>query len=235
VEDPIPAGFITLPEALQRLAARVSEAHLESAKLEFQERVLSFAANLQSIEQSATATNEPRKSELADNLALLGLPWDKRTFAISKLRLALQTGAISAIVRAPESGTLFRLTQNNWRFEPFWEQIIRGGIIPLNPGRGLEAHHGRTVIIEAAAFEAWLTLEVQNWSEGDKDQLCCKWLLVEMRSSPTERKKTKAQWREEARAKYRVSGRAFDKAWSRAVKETGSNWGLPGAPNKSSQ
>jgi hypothetical protein len=32
-----------------------------------------------------------------------------------------------------------------------------------------------------------------------------------------------------------VSGRAFDKAWSRAVKETGSNWGLPGAPNKSSQ
>jgi hypothetical protein len=221
VEDPIPAGFITLPEALQRLATHVSEAHLENAKLDFQDHVLSFAASFP-------------KSELVDSLAFWGLLWDKQTFAISRLRLALQTGAISAIVRAPESGTLFRLTQNNWRFEPFWEQIIRGGIIPLNPSRGLEAHRGRTVLIEAAGFETWLTLEVQNWSEGDKEQLCCKWLLVEMRSSPTEKSKTKIQWREEARARFHVSGRAFDNAWSHAVKETGSNWGLPGAPKKSS-
>ena len=106
--------------------------------------------------------------------------------------MALQKGAISAIVRAPESGTPFRFTQNNWRFEPFWEQIIRGGIIPLNPSRGLEAHRGRTVLIEAAGFEAWLTLEVQNWSEGAKEQLCCKWLLVEMRSSPTEKEENQS-------------------------------------------
>jgi HigB_toxin, RelE-like toxic component of a toxin-antitoxin system len=36
VEDPIPAGFITLPEALQRIADCVSEAHVESAKPDFQ-------------------------------------------------------------------------------------------------------------------------------------------------------------------------------------------------------
>jgi hypothetical protein len=231
VEDPIPAGFITLPEALQRIAECVSEAHVESAKLDFHANVHAIAKTRRGEGQSATATPESPKSEGADSTytrpsqdALLH--WDKRNFAVTKLTLALQTGAISAIVRAPESGTLFRLTQNNWRFEPFWEH---------NPSRGLEAHRGRTVLIEAASFEAWLTLEVQNWSEGPKGQLCYKWLLVEMRSSPTEKKKTKAQWFEEARARFHVSGRAFDKAWSRAVKETRSNWGLPGAPNKSSQ
>ena len=191
--------------------------------------------NPQSEEQSATATNESPKSELADSLAFWGLPRDKRTFAVSKLRLALQAGAISAIVRAPESGTLFRLTQNNWRFEPFWEQIIRGGIIPLSASRGLEAHRGRTVLIEAARFETWIALEVQNWSEGSKRTTLLEWLVAKMRSSPTDKKKTKAQWFEEARARFRVSGRAFDDAWSDAVKETGSNWGRPGAPNKSSQ
>ena len=156
MDDPILAGFITLPEALQRLAAHVSEAHLETAKLDVQDRVLSFGAILQSEEQSATATTKSPNSELAYSLAFWALPRDKQTFAIIRLRLALQTGAISATVRAPESGTFFRLTQNNWRFEPFWEQIIRGGIIPLYPSRGLEAHRGRTVLIEAAAFETWL-------------------------------------------------------------------------------
>jgi len=37
MHDPIPAGFITLPEALQRIAVHVSEAHLEIAKAELQE------------------------------------------------------------------------------------------------------------------------------------------------------------------------------------------------------
>jgi len=234
VYDPIPAGFITLPEALQRLAAHVSEAHLASAKLDFQDRVSSFA-EIKTEEQSATATNESPKSELANSFAFWSMPRDKRTFAVSRLRLALQAGAISAIIRTPESGILFRLTQNDWRFEPFWEKIIRGGTIPLYPSKGLEAHRGRTVLIEAASFETWVPLEVQNWSEGSKQQLCYEWLVAEMRSSPTEKKKTKTRWFEEAKEKFRVSRRAFDNAWSDAVNETGSNWGLAGAPNKSSQ
>jgi hypothetical protein len=234
MDDSIPAGFITLPEALQRLAAHVSEAHLENAKLDFQDRVLSYAA-VQGEEQSATATNEPPKSEFADSLAFWGLPRDERTFAINKLHLALQSGAISAIVRAPESGTLFRLTPNGWRFEPFWEQIIRGGVIRPNPSGGFEAHRGRTVLIEAAGFETWLTREVKNWDEGPKELLCCKWLIAEMRRSPNEKKKTKAQWHEEARARFNVSGRPFERAWSHALNETGANWGAPGAPRKSSQ
>jgi hypothetical protein len=37
MDDPIPAGFITLPEALQRIAVHV-EAHLEIAKGECKKR-----------------------------------------------------------------------------------------------------------------------------------------------------------------------------------------------------
>ena len=63
--------------------------------------------------------------------------WNKQHFAVGKLRLALQEGAISAMVRAPETGSLFRLPQSDWLFEPFWEQIFRGGVIPLHASRGL--------------------------------------------------------------------------------------------------
>lgn len=57
------------------------------------------------------------------------------------------------MVRAPETGSQFRLPQSDWLFEPFWERIIRGGVIPLHASRGLEYHRGRTVLIETPRFE----------------------------------------------------------------------------------
>jgi hypothetical protein len=57
------------------------------------------------------------------------------------------------MVRAPETGSRFRLPQSDWLFELFWEQIIRGGVIPLHASRGLEYHSGRTVLIETPRFE----------------------------------------------------------------------------------
>ena len=68
MEDPIPAGFITLPEALQRIADRVSEAHVESAKPDFQANVHAIAKTRRGEGQSATATPESPKSEGADAL-----------------------------------------------------------------------------------------------------------------------------------------------------------------------
>jgi len=149
---------------------------------------------------------------------------------VSKLREALQTGAIEAMVRSPKSGSLFRLTQNDFRFEPFWESIIRGGVIPLHASKGLEGHRGRTVLVEATPFEEWLRAEVKTWPDASRQDLARQWLVDEMRTSPNDKKKTKAQWCEDAKARYRVSGREFDAAWSDAVEQTGSNWGRPGAP-----
>jgi len=149
--------------------------------------------------------------------------------------VALQTDAISAMVRNPDSGALFRLTASDWRFEPFWEQIIRGGVIPLHASRGLEPHRQRTVLIETVRFEAWLSSETKTWVEADREDLCRKWLASKMRSSLTDKQKTKPQWFSEANTKLGVSQREFNRAWSAAIEETGANWASPGAPNKSSR
>jgi hypothetical protein len=241
VEDPIPAGFITLPEALQRIADWVSEAHLESAKLELQAKIDAIARLRHGEGQNATATPDSPKSEGVDRkadtrpfeAALFYL--DKRNFAFTKLILGLQTGAISAMVRSPEPGALFRLAPADWHFEPFREQIIRGGVIPSYASRGFECHGGRTVLVETLHFETWLATDVKNWTEASTDELCRNWLVQEMLASPNNKNKSKAAWFEQARSKYRLSRREFDHAWSYARNKTGFNWGRPGAPNKSSR
>jgi hypothetical protein len=65
MDDPIPAGFITLPEALQRIAVHVSESHLEIAKAELQELAQSIAAIRQSKESADRASSKPPDSEAA--------------------------------------------------------------------------------------------------------------------------------------------------------------------------
>ncbi len=238
MNDPIPAGFITLPEALQRIATYVSDAHLESAKIDFQDRVRSVAAIRRDELQTACTNNEPQRQESSkfpssSEQALR--QWNKQHFAVGKLRVALQEGAISAMVRAPETGSLFRLPQSDWIFEPFWEQILRGGVIPPHASRGLEYYRGRTVLIETTRFEEWLAMEANAWPEASGRDLVRQWLIREMTASPNDRKKTKAQWYEAAKATFRLSGREFAIAWSDALAVTGSNWGRPGAPHKSSQ
>ena len=241
MDDPIPAGFITLPETLQRIAVHVSDAHLEIAKAELQEVAPSIAAVRQSKESADPASSELAESEAAAAATSCGpseeawREWNKRNFAVTKLRVALQTDAIPATVRNPDSGDLFRLTASDWRFEPFWEQIIRGGVIPLHASRGLAPHRQRTVLIETVCFEAWLSSETKTWLEADREDLCRKWLASKMRSSPTDKQKTKAQWFSEANIKLGVSQREFNRAWSAAIRETGANWASPGAPNKSSR
>ena len=241
MHDPIPAGFITLPEALQRIAVHVSEAHLEIAKAELQELAQSIAAVRQSKESADRTSSKLTESEAAGAATSCGpseeawRAWNKGNFAVTKLLLALQADAISATVRNPDSGALFRLTAGDWRFEPFGEQIIRSGVIPVHASRGLEPHRQRTVLIETVRFEAWLSSETKTWGEADREDLCRKWLASKMRSSLTDKQKTKAQWLREANTKLGVSQREFHRAWSAAIEETGANWASPGAPNKSSR
>jgi hypothetical protein len=241
VEDPIPAGFITLPEALQRIADCVSEAHVESARLDCQANVNALNQARHGEGQSVIATFEFPESEGEDSETYARpseyalLHWNKRDLALTKLTLALQTGAISAMVRPPESGELFRLTPADWHFEPFREQIIRGGVIPSYASKGFECHGGRRVLLEVHHFEKWLATAIKNWTEASADELCRNWLVLEMLASPNNKKKSKDAWFEQAKKKYRLSRREFDRAWSHALNKTQSDWGRPGAPNKSSR
>ena len=237
MDDPIPAGSIGLPEALQRIAAYVSDAHLEREKSDFQDRLQALEAI-----QTANATGEAASAERANSSRVriaaeeLWRYSSKRDFALEKLYQALQAGAISAMVRAPESGSLFRLTQYDWHSEPFWEQIIRGGVIPPHAGRGLECHRERTVLIETTCFEEWLARAVNAWPQASGLDLARRWLIREMTASPIDKKMTKDQWYEAAKARFSLSRREFDVAWSDALAVVAdAKWGRPGAPHKSSQ
>jgi hypothetical protein len=94
---------------------------------------------------------------------------------------------------------------------------------------------GRTVLLETLHFEKWIAGDVKNWTEASIDELCRNWLVQEMLASPNNKQKSKNAWFEQAKKKYRLSRREFDRAWSHALNKTRSNWGRPGAPNKSSR
>jgi hypothetical protein len=233
MEDPVAAEFITLPDALHRLEGHVSEAHLQHATNDFADRLTAFEQMFGAIEgRNATAPSFiVASSDWPLTTAILRYS-SKRGFAVEKLGLALQRGALVARVRNPQTGEWFRLGQVDWRFEPLQDEIIRGGIIPDSAARGFEPHRGRTVLLAGDVFEQWLTAETKTWPEASREELCYSWLSRAMLASPRDKQKRKAEWLEEAKQRFHVTTREFERAWSKAVTESGSNWDHPGAPIK---
>ena len=223
MDDKIPTGYIGLPEALDRLEGSVSEAHLQRARSDLDDALSALEGQL-----GAGKDIEAEEARFDGMLRYLS----KRDFAVEKLRLALQNGTLVANVRDPNTRAWSRLTRRDWRFEPLWEQILRGGVVPVSAGKGFEPHHGRTVLIAIDVFEAWLAAYLKTWPMSSMEKLCRNWLLREMKGSPADKRKTKAAWFEVAKAKFKVSGRQFERAWSTAAKESNSNWDQPGAPRK---
>ena len=231
MEDPVPAEYITLPDALHRLEVHVSEAHLQRATNDFADRRTAFEQRFGAIEgRNATAPSFTVSSSDGPLTTAILRYSSKRGFAVDKLGLALQSGGLVATVRNPQTGEWFSLTQAHWHFEPFRDQIIRGGIIPASAARGFEPHRGRTVLLAGDVFEQWLIAETKTWPEASREELCYRWLLGEMRAG--HKQKPKAKWLEEAKRRFHVTTREFERAWSKAVNESGSNWGHPGAPTK---
>jgi hypothetical protein len=79
--------------------------------------------------------------------------------------------------------------------------------------------------------------ETEPRGEGNglqAEENCYCWLVKEMRSHPEKRPKPKSDFFGIAKGKFTCSQRGFDRAWRRAVQETGSNWAKAGAPEKSS-
>ena len=220
--------------ALEEKASRVSDTHIQGVRPEIQPKVRDDEGGTAAVCEARIAKGSdeqgfsPRVSPEAQ------FEFDRKDIAFTKINLALQTGALSAMVRWPESGEVFRIPPNSWRFEPCYEEIIRYGVVPSHPGRGFECHAGRTVLLETLVFESWLAVEVEKWA-APNERLCREWLTQQMRASPNDKQKGKGAWFEEARNKYNVSERTFQGCWSGAIKETGSNWGQAGRPKKSSQ
>src|SRR5437764_14689885 len=93
MDDPIPGRISRFRK--QCNAVRVSEAHLESKKLDSPEPAPSSTA-IDGDEQSAISRKTKRQNtDFALPSEQARCAWERRNFAVSEIRLALQTGAIS--------------------------------------------------------------------------------------------------------------------------------------------
>ena len=203
--DPLPAGFVDLEQAVARLAADISDQEVD----EEQRRQKNDAATLSPAE----------------------LHWVKREMAIARLYAAFCCGSLIAVVRDPVSGALFRLVGTDWKQAAFWRDTIVGGIVRAQTGEEIAPYEGRRVLIEAGAFDAWLNAQMRRRSQPAK-AACREWLEAAMREAPTRGPKPKREWRKDAKAKFNVSGRAFDQIWAAALQSTGADWDRHGAPPK---
>ena len=203
--DPLSAVFVDLEQAVARLATGISDQEVD----EQQRR-----------QKNDTATLGP-----AD------LHWVKREMAIARLYAAFCCGSLIALVRDPVSGALFRLICTDWKQAAFWRDTIVGGIVRAQTCEEIAPHEGRRVLMEAGAFDAWLNARMRRRSQPAK-AACREWLEAAMREAPTRGPKPKREWRKEAKAKFNVSGRAFDQFWATALQSTGADWDRRGAPPK---
>lgn len=83
------------------------------------------------------------------------------------------------------------------------------------------------------SVERWLSEDKSRRPVADQSK-CEAWLLEAMLASPMQKIGVKRDWWIKAKPRFGVSIRAFNGAWSSAVKASGSNWDQPGAPRKSS-
>jgi hypothetical protein len=151
--------------------------------------------------------------------------------ATTRLYRAFCNGSLIAVVRDP-SGKLFRIIGADWKETAFWRETIVGGVVRAQTGEELFPHNGRRVLVEVGAFDAWRNTQMPRRSQP-AESACREWLQIAMREAPTRGPKSKREWREEAKTRYNVSGRAFDRIWAVGLESTGANWGRQGAPPKS--
>lgn len=237
--DALPVGYISLDQAVTRLAANISDRDYQEEMRRFREHMrhldhirveVQKAGETGPTGQSQNeAETENRQSEEPENPDPARLLWGKRELAIAKLHAALCDGRLLALVREP-SGQIFQLTTSDFRGAVFWRDIILSGCVRAAGCEEIERHDGRRVLIDESALSAWLKKMTEH-KPAVFDDDCQAWLEREMRASP-QRTRPKAYWRARAMEKFGVSARAFDRMWPNAIKNTGAHWDRAGAPSK---
>ena len=216
--DPVPVGYIELNQAALRRAADISDREYQENRF----RSLVQKGNEQSQNE---AEIEPENLN-PDPAPLL---WGKRELAINDLYAALCHGSLLAVVGDTVSGEMFKLTASDWRGAAFWRDIIVSGIVRSSACEEIERHDERRVLLKADEFDVWLK-KLERCQPQPTEEACGRWLEGLMRASPERRPKPKTKLRDEAKRKFSVSGRKFDRIWDDKRKITGANWGEPGAP-----
>jgi hypothetical protein len=218
VTDVVPDGYTTLPEAVRRLAADLSD------------RTISLKKNQELLAHELGFPDAKTLGTETEAMSTSYLTWAKRQLAVWKMREALGNNALVSFVRDPVSGEMFRITADDWWGATFWRDTIVGGEISAQPGELIARYAGRLVLVEITAAEAWLASAKAPTTMAAAND-CLSWLIKEMRASPHIRPHPKAWYRDKANKQHGVSAREFDRRWTEAIREIGATvWGQGGRP-----
>ena len=229
--DPVPAGYVTLDEALRRLATELAD---QDVHLEKNQRRLCSAIGLspevisddRSVHTTKNDNDRGDRDAARERMAREGtLAWAKRELAVWDLHAVLAKGALPSFVRDPTSGDIFQIPAADWRMA-FARETIIGGVVQALPGEAIERYAERVVLIQTAVLEQWLKERPRRPIAAANDSLS--WLKNEMLQNPDADASPhpKAWYRDQAKMRFGLtSEREFDRLWSRAKTETSVEWG----------
>jgi hypothetical protein len=198
--DKIPVGYLTLGEAVILLAEDLSD----------REAPLTELTSLE-----AALAEGPKESHEA---------YIKREIAVKKIHWALTRGELGAFVC--EAANVFRVTASDWRGPIHWRESIIGGVVRASLEAAISRHSGQHLLVNADSFKNWLKDRPRRRPRAPKE--CRLWLVAEMRQSPGQSPRLKPWYLDEAKKRYGISEREFDRAWDRAKQESGAAWGRAG-------
>jgi hypothetical protein len=236
--DPLPVGYVALDQAVTRLVRDISDQDFIEENRRVEENSRRFQSkddNLAKEDAPCTWSNFPEaeRDRIAAQQKAVDISWAKREIAISRLYAALCDGGLTGLVC--EDKIFFQLTPIDWRGVAFWHDIIVGGVVLASVGDEIARHYGRRVLFEDAAFDTWLKETLKRRAQDAAAEGNCQaWLEAEMRANPA-RTKTKSYWLAQAKEKFGVSERAFERVRAAALKATGAQWNRRGAPPKMPQ
>lgn len=206
--DPIIADHVTLPDAVRRLIAKISDADVNAGD---------------------------GKNQSPDGISCSSVTaWKKRELAIGMIRQGLCDGSLQAIVFDWILERPFLLEPIDWGSASFIDQIIRGGFIRASAGESIGRHLQSRVLMQESTFRRWLKQRAHSskLARVPKHRVCLNWLTEHMRASPERAPKSQKEYFREAKECSYVSERQFKKIWKEALQATGAQW-RPGRPPKS--
>ena len=120
------------------------------------------------------------------------------------------------------------ITPGQWKDTCSPARAFFGGPIEDCHDGALAAYRGLYPYTDEAAFEKWLKGLSPPTAAGKTK--CKAWLVEQMQNGP--RAEKKEHYLKEAQQRFRISQRAFIRAWDEANAELGNGWSKPGRPRK---
>jgi hypothetical protein len=147
---------------------------------------------------------------------------------------------ITAYYRKQRRDRLFAEARDDIQF--FCSHHNKGNELLLSVSDRIRYNRIRDILEQIAppkaptvALESVLDSELSPTAQtAGAETKCLRWLKEQMEASPKIRPMARAKYLQTAMQKSpKLSKRAFERAWRRAIEQTGSEWGKSGRPKKS--